>query len=170
MKKIKLVLTTLLIMTVVICNASNSKEAAMAFNSGKAKFEKNDYKGAIKDLTIAIGYDATDANVFFYRGRAYFQLGKNSEAISDYTVAIALNPKNAIYYYEKALALADQEDFKLAYREMNKAIEFDKNNANYYFVRGTIEMEIEYKTDARDDFEKAATLGHSEASKMISAR
>ena len=159
MKKITLVFVIILTMSIISLNASNSKEAAMAFNSGKAKFEQNDFKGAVKDLTKAISLDATDATSFYFRGKAFFQLGKNEEAINDFTVAIALCPKNADFYFQKAIALADQEDFKIAYRDMNKAIELDKNNAEYYFVRANIEVELTYNTDARDDFEKAASLG-----------
>ncbi len=163
MKKITLVFAAIIAMTIITVSASNSKEAAMAFNSGKAKFELNDFKGAVKDLTKAISLDATDATTFFLRGKAFFQLGKNEEAIKDYTVAIALNPKNAEFYFLKAQAYADQEDFKLAYREMNKAIELNKEDANYFFVRATIETELNYGADARDDFEKAASMGHKEA-------
>ncbi len=67
MKKITLVFVAILAMTIITLNASNSKEAAMAFNSGKAKFELNDFKGAVKDLTKAISLDATDAMSFYLR-------------------------------------------------------------------------------------------------------
>ncbi len=81
MKKITLAFVTILMMSIISVNASNSKEAAMAFNSGKAKFEQNDFKGAVKDLTKAISLDATDASTFYFRGKALFQLGRNDEAI-----------------------------------------------------------------------------------------
>ncbi len=170
MKKITVVFAAIIMMTISSLSASNSKEAAMAFNSGKAKFEQNDFKGAIKDLTKAITLDASDATSFLLRGKAFFQLGKNAEAINDFTVAIALNPKNAEVYYQKVLAYADQEDFKLAYRDMNKAIELNNSIAEYYFVRATIEVELGYTTDAKDDFEKAASMGYKDPNSTASTK
>lgn len=148
-------------------NVFSVNDIGNTIESAKEKINKSNFKGAVKDLNIAIAEMPTNSEAYYYRAVANFNLRKNDEAIKDLEVAIALDHKQAKYYYMKAVAHADQDEFKKAYREMIKAIEIDNSNVEYYLLRADIEVELNYMTDAIQDWEKAASMGSVKAKENL---
>ena len=64
-------------------NLSNSPTASQMTNSGKAKFNKQDYQGALADYTQAITLDPHYAEAYTNRGFARNAQGDKTRAIED---------------------------------------------------------------------------------------
>ena len=61
------------------------------------KENKGDFKGAIKDLSIAIEYRREDYYLFFRRGIIFFKMKKYKEAINDFSKYVK-SESGASYY------------------------------------------------------------------------
>lgn len=136
---------------------------ASALEIAIEKIQNNNFRGALKDLNVALSESPNNPEIYYYRAVALLSLNKNSQAIEDLSIALALNHKSAKYYHLRAVAYADQDDLQPAYRDMDKAIEIDVNNADFYLMRAEIEMALNYTMNAVQNFEKAARLGSAKA-------
>ena len=66
------------------------------------KENKGDFKGAIKDLSIAIEYRREDYYLFLRRGTIFFKMKKYKEAINDfskYTMVLSTCTPRKCYYF-----------------------------------------------------------------------
>jgi Tfp pilus assembly protein PilF len=109
------------------------------------KFQKEDYLGAIKDLTEAIRLDPNNAELYLVRGVSYRYSGNFEKAIEDCNQAIRISPNYADAYllrgpisliletqktkedFEKALTLYKQQgNFSQAKEIEAKVKEFDE--------------------------------------------
>lgn len=69
---------------------------------GQAKFQHQDYRGAISDFNQAILQDPNDANIYFNRGLVLYELGDELGALWDFEDAIQRNPRHARAYFHRA--------------------------------------------------------------------
>jgi len=90
-------------------------------NRGIAKYNLEDYKGAIEDYTRAIKLNPNRAGTYYNRGIAKYNLGDYKEAIEDYTRAIELDPNERLFYSNRGNVkkrigdmFGANEDFKKA--------------------------------------------------------
>jgi tetratricopeptide (TPR) repeat protein len=108
----------------------STENAETFYRSGKDKFKKKDYKGAIEDYNKAESLDSNPNKVnqfiFYNRGKALFQVGRYEEAIRDFTTFI-----------EKA---------------------DDKAKDSGYNERGDTFRKMGKNQEARDDYKTAAEL------------
>lgn len=58
---------------------------------GIAKYEMNDFSGALGDFNNAIKANTYDAEAMYYRGQIYLKQGKKNEACSDFSKGAELN-------------------------------------------------------------------------------
>ncbi|KAG9509676.1 Tetratricopeptide repeat protein 28 [Fragariocoptes setiger] len=81
------------------------------FYEGKAKFEQQDFSGAIMDFTSSIDHDNNSnctANTYLtygYRSRAYYAKGLYQQALHDSIRARKLNPNWTEAYYRQGMSL-----------------------------------------------------------------
>lgn len=147
--------------------ADNIKDAETYKKQGNAKYEKQDYVGAIKDYTIAIKLNPKYADAYHNRGSAKIGLNDYAGAIDDYTKAIKLDPKNAKAYYGRGLAEADFQDYVGAIKDYTIAIELNPKYVEAYNNRGVAKYNLGDKKGALEDSTEAAKLGSPLATKNI---
>ena len=96
----------LFLFSVLLVTVSFGQTAEEYKNQGNAKYDLQDYRGAILDYNKAIELDPTYVKAYNNRGmaKANANLQDYRGAILDFTKAIELDPKNAILYYNRGLA------------------------------------------------------------------
>lgn len=94
----------------------------VAFYIGKAHYENENYGEAIKQLTVAMQEDPTNAESPYMIARAYSDMNNNKLAAPFFEKAIALQPDNARWMYELGL--------------IYYAIPDDKNSLKYLLMAG----------------------------------
>ena len=82
MKKLILVFMFLCLCSIVLF-ADNIKDARAYFNQGLAKYDLQDYTGAIKDFTRAIELNPKYAEAYGGRGLAKYSLKDKQGALED---------------------------------------------------------------------------------------
>lgn len=91
----------LCIMLFSCCAHSFSQTSAEYLHQGNAKYELEDYVGAIESYTSAIEVDPKNWEAFYLRGRAKTFLDDNEGAVEDYTLAITIKPDYAEAYLKR---------------------------------------------------------------------
>ena len=77
---------------------SDPQTAKAYYKRGNAKYDANDYAGAIADYNKAIELDPQDAYAYDNRGSAKYLLNDYAGAMADYNKAIELFPQNTRVY------------------------------------------------------------------------
>jgi tetratricopeptide (TPR) repeat protein len=127
-------------------------------NRGIAKYNLEDYKGAIEDYTRAIKLNPNRAGTYYNRGIAKYNLEDYKGAIEDNDKAIELNPSNAWTYNNRGNAKCGLGDYKEAIEDYTRAIELDPNERLFYSNRGNVKKRIGDMFGANEDFKKAEEL------------
>ncbi len=83
-------------------NTGSNRTAESFFDSGLAKYNKGDKRGAINDYTESIRLKHPELHLpYLGRGLAKLELGDKQGAINDYNEAIRLKPDYADAYYNR---------------------------------------------------------------------
>lgn len=88
-----------------------------------------DYKGAIKDFSVAIKLNPNDADIFVYRGNAKAYLKEYKSAIDDFNKAIEINVNHGEAYYYRGISkciLGLKED---GCWDLNRSLDLDIKEA-----------------------------------------
>jgi len=131
---------------------------------GLARYDAQDYNGAIEALTDALNQAAVPeqmiepAAIYFYRGTAYAVKGNTDSAIRDYNTAIEINPNDADVYNNRGIAYTVNGALDSAIRDYNTAIEINPNDADTYYNRGVAFKKKGDLDSAIRDFNKAIEL------------
>jgi tetratricopeptide (TPR) repeat protein len=148
---------------------NNNKKAMEYRESGIAKVETGDNKGAIEDYNKSIELNATDPSVWNNRGVAKSNLGDNKGAIEDYNKSISLDSNVAEVYLNRGNSKVI-EDPKGAVVEYDKALELNPNYADAYLSRGLAKIILlEKRSEGCMDLYKAVDLGLVDANDEIKA-
>ena len=83
----------------VSADASTAQELSQ---QAAAKAEVQDYRGAIADLTQAIGLNPNEAEFYYQRGLILKQLSDRQAALRDFNDAILRDPNHAWAYLQRA--------------------------------------------------------------------
>ncbi len=138
----------LLLFLLTLSSTVCSQTALDYMNSGKTKLEKQDYRGAISDITRAIEIDPQNATAYGMRGGAKGNLKDNRGAISDLTKAIDLEPENPILYLARGSMKIEIEEYSGAISDYNKVIELDPKKALAYLGKGAAKFALKDNEDA----------------------
>jgi len=150
-------------------NNNNSNESAKKqkaedyYNRGIAKYDLNDYQGALQDYNKAIEFDSKYADAYCARGNAKSKLKDYHDAIQDHNKAIQLNPAFRLAYYDRGNAEYYLKDYKAAIQDFTKAIQLNPAFAFAYANRGIAKYALGDKKDACLDWSKAGELGDTVA-------
>ena len=123
---------------------SNEMHYMTLLTIGLARYEVEDYDGAIERFTDALDQpdvpeDMVDpADIYFYRGIAYYKKGEYDRVIADYDHALALNPEYAYAYNNRGTAYYKKGEYDRAIADLERAIELDPNNPITYANRGRV--------------------------------
>ncbi len=104
---------------------------------GCAKFNLDDFIGAVCDFDKVIKNNPNSDVTYFNRGKAYDCLYEYTKAINDYGMAIELNSHFSEAYHSRGFLLATKmKDYYGAIDDFDKAIKLTPNKESYYFHRG----------------------------------
>ena len=131
----------------------------LEYNSGIAKLQSEDYKGASEDLSIAYQKDPYNIDVIFARALSRGFYGHYTGAINDLTRAIKLNPNNANFYFYRGYFKSKFGNEKGAIEDYSKTILIYPYYPEAYYNRGIKLLNTGYLSEACQDFQTAVDLG-----------
>ena len=137
---------------------AQNTEAAAYKRSGKDKFDRRDYQGAIADYTRAISLDPNYATAYHNRGNSYRKLRDYSAAIADFNRAISLDPNYATAYYNRGNSYREIRNYSAAIADFNRAIRINPNYSDAYNNRGDIREKLGDYSGATADFKRALKI------------
>lgn len=85
------------------------------------KIERENYEGALADLTSHLETDSLNAFAYYKRGFAHAMLMRHQNALDDFNRAISLQPGNAQFYSERGIAKLNLKDKDGACLDWEKA-------------------------------------------------
>lgn len=136
----------------------NLNHARQLYQQGIAKYNKAEYKQAIKLLSQAIKINPKYSSAYNSRGDAYYRLGNYEKSQQDSSAAIRHNPKDANAYYDRAFSLYLIGEFNGAIIDYNQAIKLNPEYANAYYGRALARHEIKENRKAIEDLNRAIAL------------
>lgn len=92
-------------------------------NLALARLRAGDYRGAIRDFTVAAELSPAISDSYSNRGQAWRMLNQADTALADFTMAITLEPDNAIYRFNRAETYADRGVCDKAIPDYERAVE-----------------------------------------------
>ena len=151
----------LLISLFILSSAAHPQELSSAdeyTQRGIARFEKNDFDGAIADFTKVIEMNGKELEFcYYFRGMAHYRKGNPSEAIADLSKAIGIRA-DPRFFEDRGNLLAKQGALDRAIADLNKAIEIAPKYAKAYGDRGLVRLMRGEATYAELDFRKCFEL------------
>jgi tetratricopeptide (TPR) repeat protein len=158
-----------IIVFMLLCSASVFGQTSKEFlESGIAKHEKQDFKGAIKDYSKAIKADKKNKDAYYNRGTCELALKDFNAAMTDFDKTIKLAPNFVKAYYGRASVFVSQKKYTEALPDLDKTIELDPSTPNVLTLRGQIRAQTGNKKGACEDFNKAKEIGDKQADKYLS--
>jgi tetratricopeptide (TPR) repeat protein len=111
-------------------------------------------------ISAGICYAANEkADEFFEQGKKDSLAENADSAITNYTKAIKINPKLVKAYNNRGIAYIWKKQYDLAVADFNKAIELDPKNGKVYNNRAIVYSYQGENVKARQDLQKAQSLG-----------
>jgi len=145
-----------------------SKDAQVFFNSGYAKFLKNDWGNAAKDYGKAISYKPGYIEAIVERGKCYLLMGKTKYQLAqtDFMQALKLQPTCEEAAYGMGKVFFETSKFEQAAEYLSKSIKM-RPDATTYYLRSKCYYKLKKNKECCNDLEKAAEMGNGEAKKDI---
>jgi tetratricopeptide (TPR) repeat protein len=134
--------------------------------SAAEKSGKDNYKGAIADITAAINLAPNRADLYETRA-SYRELARDSSgALADLDKAIELEPKNGYHFYIRSGTRRVAGDEKGSAADLTKALELfpanEPSRGNLHNLRGYSYQQLGEHQKAVDDYSMAIKLEASE--------
>ena len=126
------------------------KDADVYNDMCAAKFDLQDYRGAIAYCSEAIKINPNHAVAFYNRANSKSELNDIKGAISDYSKAIEIDPSDDVVYVNRGGVKFQSNDYHGAIVDYGKAIEINPRN-NYAFGN-RCNSKIELEDYAGGDF------------------
>ncbi|WP_138429768.1 tetratricopeptide repeat protein [Fodinibius saliphilus] len=137
-------------------------------NKGLLKMMEGNYKEAEEFLLFAIDQQPKDDQLYQMLGSFYQNNNEPDKALAQFEKSIDLNAQNHLAHKRLGMLFANAlNDHDNAVAHFNKAIEINNKETDLYFNRGCSNMILQDMTKAKEDFRKAADLGHSKALDML---
>ncbi|MBO7644923.1 MAG: tetratricopeptide repeat protein [Alphaproteobacteria bacterium] len=134
----------------------------------KEKLANGDMEGAIADVNLAIGANAT-SDMYALRGEIYMQMGDYQKALNDFNSSIEMDGLNAVAFYDRALLSMRLEDYDKALNDINNALAAQSmkpssvlSMRNLYAKRGQLNLRLKNWQGAVADYTNS--LARSEGS------
>jgi tetratricopeptide (TPR) repeat protein/serine/threonine protein kinase len=121
-------------------------------------FEKNDYDGALRYVSVAVSLRPDSSPAHFNLGNTLLEQGKIDEAVAEYRTAVALDPKFARAHTSLGRALLDQGKLDEAVAECRTAIALDPKDGAAHCNLGNALAEKKELEQALDEYRKAVAL------------
>jgi tetratricopeptide (TPR) repeat protein len=132
---------------------------------GSARYNIDDYQGAISDCTKSIEYwpkdnqnDAELGKIYADLADCYFNVKLYDAAIDNYTIAVTKNEKLAIAYSGRGDAYIAKSNPQLAQPDFEKAISIDPNFASAHYGLGNVKFDQKDFAGAIPHYSQAIAL------------
>ncbi len=130
-----------------------------------SKYDKKDYKGALKEINKAIKMYPNSLIAIFRRGYVKRALKDYKGALSDFDIIIKKNPFFPTSYLIKAdIYNFDLKDYDKALTAYNKGIVADPSEKDSFTSRGFLKKKMNDNKGACYDFKEAVELGDKKKS------
>jgi tetratricopeptide (TPR) repeat protein len=136
---------------------SKPQNAQEFLKRGIAKYEFNDFTGALNDLDKSIQMNPNIGEAYLYRGKCLKALKDPQSALQDFNKALQLNPGSAKYYQQSGERKEAAQHYAEAIEDYNKALEL-KPEAGTYLARGDAKIKMGNYQSALIDFNQAVQL------------
>ncbi len=101
------------------------------------------------------------------KGNLLATYGNYQAAVEYYRKAISKQPGLSVAYFNLGLAYGELDEYDQALKALDKAIELVPDKAVYYYGRARVLLMAGRQDQARQDFEKAASLGNEDAQRYL---
>lgn len=128
------------------------------FFRGIAKYNLDDYIGALSDFTTAIRKNPVFTQAYHYRAITFSQLGRYDDAIKDYDQAIDLRPDYLGVYYSRGITFLMSQQLEKAIEDFNRFIRFEPQAGDAYLNRGSAYLLQKDTTKALQDYNRAISI------------
>ncbi|MDD3877699.1 MAG: tetratricopeptide repeat protein [Bacteroidales bacterium] len=152
-------------------------ENVMALNSrAEAKYEINDFNGALEDLSNSIRIDSSNHKIYSNRGLIYYQMKDFDAALNDFNSALKFDSNNYFAYYNQGKVFSEIGKTDEAINSLSRAIEIDSTYTNAYnerayqfFNTGNYEMALAdfNSITALEPFNESAYINKSNIEIML---
>jgi tetratricopeptide (TPR) repeat protein len=114
--RVPVIAGTAAVIVIIVCAVSLTKgQQKKLYTEAKARYEAQDYAGAVVNFTTLLKKNAAYEDALFLRGAAYYQLGNYNAALSDLNAAIEGGMNyDAKAYQMRALILASNGNYDAA--------------------------------------------------------
>lgn len=136
------------------------------YEIGVQKYDKGDFKAAIRDFSKAIEKEDPSSktalkNYYKFRGIEKVRLEDDRGAIEDFTKGIFVDPNEVdLLYALSGFSKNSIGDYFSATLDFSKAIEMNPKEGHYYSGRGISRIGNNQKSEGCLDFSKAGELGY----------
>lgn len=121
---------------------------------GTMHMRRGDITSALKDFSLAIELEPTNAMAYSNLAAAYSRLQDMDKALANYDLAIQHNPKYANSYANRAFAYYKLGRYEEGVADCNRALALRPDHANTYNNRGLCRAGLGDKEGARADFQR----------------
>ena len=125
--------------------------------SGRAKFEAQDYTGALQDYTKAI-QEEENPSIYSERAVVYYYLKNMESSMLDMSYAAKLEPENPYRYSSRAFIKDAMGDTEGAIKDYEIAIKLDPEDSIAFNNLGLLQEKLGYQAKAEEHYAKADSL------------
>jgi tetratricopeptide (TPR) repeat protein len=125
------------------------------FFRGIAKYNLNDYIGALQDFNKALIINPVYTQAYHYRAITLSQLNRFDEAMKDYESAIDLRPDNVGIHFSRGITFLMSQKFEKSIEDFNVFLRHEPNSSDAFVNRGTAYLMSKDTARALVDYNKA---------------
>jgi Flp pilus assembly protein TadD len=125
------------------------------------------YADAVADYDALLQYNPNSVGDLFQRAVAKMSLRQYEPALADFGRVLQLQPDEANAHVNVARIYTDMNRLSLAMEHANKALQINPGHPDAYFMRGILYFHSGQRAAACADFQKAHSLGQSEAATWL---
>lgn len=125
---------------------------------GIAKYNLDDFRGALDDYSRAISLNPFYAEAYHYRGVTHEQLGDFSRARRDLLSALELNPANGSIYANMGLIHMMHKEYGKALEYFDESLKLDRTAADAYMNRALAHLGLGDTASAEADLRSSIRL------------
>ena len=138
----------------------NAQPAYISFYCmGNAYATRNQHEKAIENFHKAAEIRRNDYNLFYSRGYSYYFVQEYELAIRDFDTTLALNPEVFDAYLTRGGAYYQIKYYEKAIADYDIVLTLNPNHAPTYCNRAITHLYLGRYADARNDAQKAESLG-----------
>ncbi|NOS92446.1 MAG: hypothetical protein HOP30_11025 [Cyclobacteriaceae bacterium] len=124
-------------------------------------------KEALQDFNKSLELDPNDAQSYFERGKLRGVLYDKVGRLNDFNNAIKINPKYSEAFAQRCAAYRFDANYVLALSDINQAIKLEPDQGWFYHIRGELNIEMEQKEAACNDWSLAIERGFTDSQKLL---